>query len=232
MTNKDSKYNIALRDYLFGFISENKKGLFEKIIEDRTRHISVVLENIYQPHNASAVLRSCDLFGVQDIHIIENSNKYTLSEEVAMGSSKWLNLNKYNDSDENTINCFNELRKQGYKIVATTPHENDVLLDDLDLTEKIALVFGTEMQGLSDVAMENADAYVKIPMYGFTESFNISVSAALSLYHLTEKMRKSDINWKLSEEEKIDIHIKWAKGVIKKSNLIIDDFDKKYIANK
>jgi len=228
MTPKSKEYSIALRDYLFEFISENKKGLFENIIEDRTKHICVVLENIYQPHNASAVLRSCDLFGVQDIHIIENSNTYTLSEEVAMGSSKWLNLKKYNDSDENTLKCFNKLREQGYKIVATTPHENDVLLDDLDISEKTALVFGTEMQGLSEVALKDADAYVKIPMYGFTESFNISVSAALSLYHLTEKMRKSDIDWKLTEEEKIDIHIKWAKGVIKKSNLIIEDFDKKY----
>ncbi len=232
MSINSKEYSITLRNYLFEFISDNKRGLFEKIIEDRTKHICVVLENIYQPHNASAVLRSCDLFGVQDIHIIENSNKYTLSEEVAMGSSKWLNMKKYNNSDENTIDCFNELREQGYKIVATTPHENDVMLDDLDLTQKTALVFGTEMQGLSKVAMENADAFVKIPMYGFTESFNISVSAALSLYHLTEKMRKSDIDWKLSEEEKVEIQIKWAKGVIKKPNLIIDDFNKKYLQLK
>jgi len=232
MDKKDSKYQIALRNYLFEFISENKKGLFEKIIEDRTRHLCVVLENIYQPHNASAVLRSCDLFGVQDIHIIENSNKYTLSDEVAMGSSKWLNMKKYNSKEENTINCFNELREQGYKIVATTPHENDVLLDNLDINQKTALVFGTELNGLTKTAMDNADAFVKIPMYGFTESFNISVSAALSLYHLTEKMRKSDIDWQLSEEEKIEIHINWAKGVIKKSKLIVEDFDKKYNTNK
>jgi len=228
MNTKNSEYQIALRDYLFEFVSENKQGLFEKIIENRTRHICVVLENIYQPHNASAVLRSCDLFGIQDIHIIENSNKYTLSEEVAMGSSKWLNMTKYNTGEENTIKCFNDLREKGYKIVATTPHENDVMLDDLDISQKTALVFGTELNGLSETAMKNADAFVKIPMYGFTESFNISVSAALSLYHLSEKMRKSDIDWKLSKKEKLEIHINWAKGVIKKSGLIIEDFDKKY----
>ncbi len=228
MVSKSKESLIHLRDYLFEFISENKRGLFETIIENRTRHLTVVLENIYQPHNASAVLRSCDLFGVQDVHIIENNNKYTLSEEVAMGSSKWLNMKKYNSEEENTLNCFNQLRNQGYRIVATTPHEKDVLLDDLPLDQKTALVFGTEMHGISQVAMDNADAFVKIPMYGFTESFNISVSAALSMYHLTEKLRKSDINWQLREKEKIQIQIEWAKAVIKKSDLILKDYYSKF----
>jgi len=219
-----NKTTIELRDYLFSFISENKQHLFETIIEDRTRYLTVVLENIYQPHNASAVLRSCDLFGVQDVHIIENSNEYTLSDQVAMGSSKWLTLKKYNEEKENTIACFDALRKEGYKIVATTPHTKDVMLADLPLDQKTALVFGTELTGLSDVAMENADAYVKIPMYGFTESFNISVSAALSLYQLTDNIRKSKIDWSLSKDEKIDIQINWAMNVIKKSGLIVEDF--------
>jgi len=218
------KTAIELRDYLFSFISENKQHLFETIIEDRTRYLTVVLENIYQPHNASAVLRSCDLFGVQDVHIIENSNEYTLSDQVAMGSSKWLTLKKYNDEKENTIACFDALRNEGYKIVATTPHTKDVMLADLPLDQKTALVFGTELTGLSDIAMENADAYVKIPMYGFTESFNISVSAALSLYQLTDNIRKSEIDWSLNKDEKIDIQIAWAMNVIKKSQLIVEDF--------
>jgi len=221
MKQKTSK---ELRDYLFSFISENKQHLFETIIENRSRHLTVVLENIYQPHNASAVLRSCDLFGVQDVHIIENSNEYTLSDEVAMGSSKWLTLKKYNETENNTIACFDALRKEGYKIVATTPHTNDVLIADLPIDKKTALVFGTELTGLSEVAMENADAFVKIPMYGFTESFNISVSAALSLYQFTENMRKSDVDWALSEEEKIEIQIAWAMNTIKKSEMIVEDF--------
>ncbi len=215
-----------LKEYLYGFISENKINLFEKNILNRTRHLTVVLENIYQPHNASAVLRSCDLFGVQDVHIIENGNRYKLSEQVAMGSSKWLNMKKYNSEKENTIACFDELRAKGYKIVATTPHEKDVMLDELPIDQKTALVFGTELNGLSDVAMENADAYVKIPMYGFTESFNISVSAALSMFHLSEKIRKSDLDWHLSEEEKLDIHINWATAAIKKSDLILENYHK------
>ena len=218
------KTSIQLRDYLFEFISENKQNLFNTIIENRTRHLTVVLENIFQPHNASAVLRSCDLFGVQDVHIIENTNEYTLSEEVAMGSSKWLTMKKYNEKEENTLACFDALRKEGYKIIATTPHTEDVMIADLPIDQKTALVFGTELTGLSDVAMQNADGFVKIPMYGFTESFNISVSAALSLYQVTDNMRKSEVNWQLSEDEKIDIQITWAMNVIKKSELIVEDF--------
>jgi len=216
-----------LRDFLFGYISENKKSLFETLIKHRTRHIAVVLEDIYQPHNASAVLRSADLFGVQDIHIIENRNQYEVNPDVALGSSKWLTLNKYNNQEQNTLACFDALRNKGYKIVATTPHKNEVMLEDLPLEQKTAVVFGTELKGLSDIALQNADAYVKIPMYGFTESFNISVSAALTLFNLTERLRKSDIAWQLTEAEEIDIQIEWAKSTIKKVDLMIKEFEKK-----
>ena len=227
----DTQYLEALRDYLFEFVSENKQQKFASIIQNRSKHITVVLEDIFQSHNASAVLRSCDLFGVQDVHIIENQNKYHVNPDVALGSSKWLNLQYYSKSENNTIDCFNQLRSQGYKIVATTPHKDDCLLEELPLDQKVALVFGTELHGLSDEAMQNADAFVKIPMYGFTESFNISVSAAIILFYLTEKMRKMEISWSLSETEKLTTMIEWAKQVIHKSDLIVEDFDKKYNKN-
>lgn len=201
--------------YLEGFITENKRSLFDQIIEKRTRHLTVALEDIYQSQNASAVLRTCDCFGIQDVHIIENRYAYSINPDVALGSTKWLNLIKYNSAKENTLACYSALRKKGYRIVATTPHKNDVMLDELELDQKTALVFGTELEGLSDTAIENADAWVKIPMYGFTESFNISVSAAISLHHLSEKLRKSDIRWQLQEEEITDIRILWARSVVK-----------------
>jgi tRNA (guanosine-2'-O-)-methyltransferase len=218
---------LKLRNYLFEFISENKKQKFLENIEHRTRHVTVVLEDIFQPHNASAVLRSCDLFGVQDVHIIENENEYHVNPHVALGASQWLNLNYYSSQPNNTLDCFETLREKGYKIVATTPHKDDFPIDKFPLDQKFALVYGTEATGLSEVAMNNADAFIKIPMYGFTESFNISVSAALSLYHLTEKLRKSEINWQLSELEKIEIHIEWAKQVIKSADMIIEDYHRK-----
>lgn len=201
--------------YLESFITENKRTLFDKIITQRTKHITVALEDIYQSQNASAVLRTCDCFGIQDVHIIENKNTYSVNPDVALGATKWLNLKKYNQEENNTLACYHALREKGYRILATTPHKDDALLDELSLDTKVALVFGTELEGLSNVAIENADAYVKIPMYGFTESLNISVSAAITLHHLTEKLRNSNLDWKLKEEEMIDTRIMWAKSVIK-----------------
>ncbi|NQT76124.1 MAG: RNA methyltransferase [Bacteroidetes bacterium] len=214
----------ALLSYLEGFITEHKRSLFDQLIKNRTRHITVVLEDIYQSQNASAVLRSCDCYGIQDVHIIENKNIYSIDPDVALGSSKWLNLIKYNQGEENTLACFNALREAGYRIVATTPHKEDKLLDELDLSSKVALVFGTELEGLSGTAIEDADEYVKIPMYGFTESFNISVSAAIILHHLTEKMRRSGMGNKLTEEEMLDIRLMWARNVIRQPELYENKF--------
>lgn len=213
-----------LLNHLSEFISENKNKLFNETIEKRTRHITVVLEDIFQPHNASAVLRSCDCFGIQDVHIIENNNSYEVNPDVALGSSKWLSLYKYNETDNNTLNTYDILRKKGYKIVATSPHKNDCLLEDLKIESKTALVFGTELRGLSETAINNADEYVKIPMYGFTESLNLSVSAAIILHHLTERLRGSNIPWQLSDIEKTEIKLSWTKSVIKRVELIEKEF--------
>lgn len=219
-----NREKTELLAYMEQFITDNKSKLFDSIIGNRTRHITVVLEDIYQSHNASAVLRSCDCFGVQDVHIIENRYSYSINPDVALGSSKWLNLIKYNQKDNNTISCYERLRQQGYRIVATTPHRNDTMLDELDLGSKVALVFGTELEGLSDDAIRHADEYLKIPMYGFTESFNISVSAAITLFHLTEKLRASNIDWKLSEEDRIATRLSWVRSVIKRPEIHEKEF--------
>ena len=214
-----------LIEYLKQFVFERRAELFENVIQNRTRYITVVLEDIFQAHNASAVLRTAECFGIQDIHIIENRNQYTVSPDVALGSPKWLNLKKYNKNENNTLTAINELKQKGYRIVATTPHTNDVNLEDFDLNKgKIALFFGTEQHGLSQLMIDHADEYLKIPMYGFTESFNISVSAAIVLHHLTYKLRQSNIDWKLSEQEKIDILFEWLKRAVKKSNMLIEKF--------
>jgi tRNA (guanosine-2'-O-)-methyltransferase len=208
-------------EQFYEHISDNKKQKFDEYVQNRTRHITVVLENIFQPHNASAVLRSCDCFGIQDMHIIENYNKYTPNREIDMGSSKWLNTIKYNKQENNTIECIQALKDKGYKIVATTPHTNDCLIEDLPIDQPTALLFGTELGGLTDEALEMADSYVRLPMYGFTESYNISVSVALALFSVTEKMRKDDsIDWKLSEDEMITIKLDWAKKVVKHSEKV------------
>ncbi|NOZ33994.1 MAG: RNA methyltransferase [Chlorobi bacterium] len=217
--------NTELIQYLSRFITKERFSLFNKNIQDRTKYMTVVLEDIYQPHNASAVLRSCDCFGVQDVHIIENENEYSVNPDVALGSSKWLNLYKYNEFENNTLSTIHTLKEKGYRIIATTPHINDVNLDNFDVSKgKFALMFGSERPGLSDIAMNNADEFLKIPMYGFTESFNISVSAAVILHHLSLKLRQSDINFKLTNIEQEEITLEWLKRSIKDSENIITKY--------
>lgn len=215
---------IKLTSYLSGFITPKRLALFDRIIRFRTDYITVVLEDIFQPHNASAVLRTCDCFGIQDVHIIENQNKYDVNPDVALGSSKWLSLYTYNQKENNTLSAIESLKSNGYRIIATTPHENDCLLEDLNLSSKIALLFGTELNGLSDMAIKHSDEFVKIPMVGFTESLNISVSAAICLHYLSGYLRKSDINWHLSEDKIIDIKLNWLRQSVKRSDLLEKKF--------
>ncbi len=217
--------NKALLSHLLEFITENRKELFDSVICERTKHLTVVLEDIYQPQNASAVLRSCDVFGIQDIHVIENKNEYNINPRVVHGASKWINLYKYNEKENNTLNCINQLKEKGYKVYGTTPHTNDTLIEDLPIKNKIALMFGTEMTGLSEIAMSNVDGYVKIPMYGFTESLNISVSASICLYEISKRLKESNIKWQLTDEEKTEQLIDWAMKTIKSSELIVKEFN-------
>jgi tRNA (guanosine-2'-O-)-methyltransferase len=211
-----------LLEYLSEFITPERLSLYNNIIEHRTSYITVVLEDIYQPQNASAVLRSCDCFGIQHVNVIENRNKFRVNTEVSLGASKWITLNKFKASENNTENALRTIKNQGYRIVATSPHTDDVELQDFDIDKgKFALVFGSELPGISDIVKQEADEFLKIPMYGFTESFNISVSAAIILHHLSGKLRNSKkINWKLTEEERQEIKLQWLRNTIKRCDLI------------
>ena len=201
-----------LYEALAELYSENKRQLFDRLAQHRTRHIAVVLEDIYQSHNASAVLRSCDCFGVQDVHVVENRNPFNPAGDVAVGSSKWVDYYKHSDIRQ----AYRHLHDKGYRIVATLPHENDTMIGDLDLSSPVALVFGTELTGLTSEAIDGADAYVKIPMYGFTESFNISVCAALSLFSTTERLRRSsDTSWQMSADEQLELKLYWSLQAIR-----------------
>lgn len=214
--------NYKLLEYLSGYLTPQRLELFDKVLNLRTRHLTVVLEDIYQKQNASAVLRTCDCFGIQDVHIIEDRNEFQVNREIALGSSKWLSLHKYNNAVNNSIEVIQKLKKQGYRIVATTPHTNVQEVQDFDISKgKTALVFGSELPGITKTIMQEADEFLKIPMYGFTESFNISVSAAIILHHLTMKMRgNSNLNWQLSHAEKAELKMEWIRKTIKRSELI------------
>ncbi len=215
----------ALVEYLGGFLSRRRHQRMEQVLSLRTRHLTVVLEDIYQPHNASAVLRSCECFGVQDVHVVENRNTYKVNPDVDQGASKWLDLIRYNDADQdNTRACLARLRSRGYRLVAATPHSDDQLLDEIEVEQPLALLLGTEEVGLSPNAMAEADAFVKVPMFGFTESFNISVCAALMLRELTAKIRRSDLDWRLTAAEKLDLRLQWYRRSLRRSQLLEERF--------
>lgn len=223
------KMTSALKEdliaYLKDFVTEDRWETLNRILDQRTRHLCVVLEDIYQPHNASAVLRSCDCFGVQDVHIIENEHNFSPSKSVTIGADQWLSIEKHAAKEvANTEACFTRLHELGYRIIATTPHHNEVTIDELPVEPKTALVFGAELKGLSDKAMEMADGFVKVPIYGFSESYNVSVSAALCLYEFTKRMRSSGIEWNISEKEQIELRLDWLKKSIRASEQLVEKF--------
>ncbi|WP_281615441.1 RNA methyltransferase [Flammeovirga sp. SubArs3] len=222
-TSEFKKYaeTKGLIEYLKDFATPNKKEVIGKVLAERTNHLTVLLEEIYKPQNAAAVVRTCDCFGIQQMHVIDEEDKFQLSTSVAKGSAKWIDINKYKSLEESV----SHLKKAGYKIVATSPH-TDMTLDDLPVDESLALMFGNEFEGLTDEAMEAADYKIKIPMHGFAESFNISVSAALVLNHLSTKMRKDPtINWALTDEEKKVIEMAWIYKSIKHVDSVIKTFE-------
>lgn len=203
-----------LYERLTAFISENKRDLFDRLAPLRTRHVCVVLEDIYQPHNASAVVRTADLLGIQDLHIIENRNKYTVNPDVTLGSSKWVDMHRHRGEGDNTERCIEALRASGHRIVVTSPRAPEITPHNIPLDRPMAFCFGTELTGASDTLMRAADMHLRIPMYGFTESYNISVSAAIVLFTVMERLRTSDVPWRLGDDALITLKLQWARKVV------------------
>jgi len=212
--------DLDLLEHLRTFLTDRRQNLFHEILSKRTRHFTVVTEDVYQLHNTSAVMRSCDVFGIQDLHVVEERLGKRIDKEIAMGAQKWVDFYRYNSIND----CMDNLRSKGYQLIATTPHENATLLHDFDVTKKAAFFFGKEIDGLSETVLEAADGFLKIPMYGFTESLNISVSAAIILQSIVTKLKQSNVNWSLSETEKLELEMNWTKKTIKSSEEIIDRF--------
>lgn len=223
------QYTKDLVAHLSEFVTEQRLELFHRVLNDRTRYITVLLEDIYQSHNASAVMRTCDCTGIQDIHVVEERNEYDVNPDVALGSNQWLSIHYYNKGKENIDEAVVTLKQKGYRIVATTPHKEGITPETFDLKKgKAVLMFGTELNGLTDRALELADEHIQIPMIGFTESYNISVSAAITLYQLRGRLADSDLDWKLDEDEKIFILREWLSTSIKMSEQIEKKFEKDY----
>lgn len=213
--------DTKLRAYLDPLVTEKRKQKFLEILKNRTKHFTVVLEDVYQMHNTSAVIRSCDVFGIQQVHAIEVQHKNVLDKEIAMGAQKWVDVSYHNSQEV----CIEYLKANNYQIIATTPHRDSSYLNDFDVTKKSALFFGSEKNGVSQTVMDQADGYLKIPMVGFTESLNISVSAAIILQAVTDKLRKSEVNWQLTEEEVAYYELHWMKKTIKSIDKVMQRYN-------
>lgn len=198
-------------EFLEGILTENRKTRFENVLANRTKHFTIAMEDIFQMHNTSAVMRSCEVFGIQELNIIEQKFGKRIDSEIAMGAQKWVDIKPY----ATIQNCIDAKKADGYQIIATTPHNDSCLLNDFDITKPSAIFFGTERDGLSEEVLAQADGFLKIPMVGFTESLNISVSAAIVIQDITTRLRNSDIKWQLSEDETLEKRLEWAKNSIK-----------------
>ncbi len=207
---------MKLLEYLETIITEERKQRFIEVLQYRSRHFTVAVEDVFQLHNTSAVMRSCEVFGVQELNVIEQRFGKRIDKQIAMGAQKWVDIIRHKDS----LSCMDSLREKGYQIIATTPHNDSTFLEEFDISKPSAIFFGTEKEGLSEEVIQNADGFLKIPMVGFTESLNISVSAAIIIQNLMQRLRASEINWQLTEEEILEKRLDWTRKSIKDIDFI------------
>lgn len=217
-----SEMDLQLIEYLKSFLNEERYNRMVEVLDRRTEYLTIVLEDIHYSQNASSVIRHCDAFGIQNLSVIENRNRFKLKNHAVRGTMKWVNLRTFNQSKQNSIKTVETLKSEGYRIVATSPRAGGTALRDFDLSKgRTALFFGNERDGLSDEILDRADEYLYIPMEGFVESLNISASCAIILQQMSDKLRSSNISWTLDEEKKNELLIEWMKGSLKKSENIM-----------
>lgn len=220
--NREIRQKVS--NYLQTFLTDERKARIDEVLNQRTRHFTVVMEDLFQTQNISAVMRSCECYGIQDVYVVEGRYEFQVHNAISMGSNKWLTLHNYKAQEHNMSRCVKDLKAKGYKVVATLPSEKSCFLEDLDINQPLAFLFGTELTGLTQEAIDCADIHVKIPMYGFTESFNISNSVAITLSTLVEKLKKTSINWELSDTEKEELLLEWLQKSVKTPDLLIKQF--------
>lgn len=182
------------------FKTDKRFKKIEEVVTARQQSLKVVLENIHDPHNVSAILRSCDAVGVSEVDLLYTVEEFPKISKVSSASSKkWVEQKRYN----NTIECINSLKKDGFKIYGTLLSEEADSIYDLDLTEKVAIVMGNENRGLSEEMIAAIDKPVYIPMRGMIQSLNVSVATAVTLYEAQRQRALKGMYEKseLSEEE-------------------------------
>jgi len=206
-------------DYLATFMTEERFSLFEQTLSMRTTYLTILTENTFHPHNAAALIRHCEAFGVQRMHTIETRCQFDPSQNISRGSDRWLNLVRHSSTSE----ALSALKAEGYRLVATTPHRESCTPETFDVKKgKFALIFGTEHAGISEEVMAAADEYLRIPMCGMVESLNVSASAAILIYQLAQRVRAQVEGWQLSEEEQTRLLYDWTRLSVKDAGRILE----------
>lgn len=221
MTNIASRLRTELRseewlrerlDYLTKFITDERREVLQRTVDSRTHYMRILTENMFHPQNASAIMRHCEAFGIQQIHTVEDRCKFDPSVNIVRGTQKWVDVEHH----DTTAEALATLKAEGYRIVATTPHRCSATPETFDVTKgKFALVFGTEHAGISDEVIAAADDFLMIPMCGMVESLNVSASAAILIYMLSERIRQTVDNWQLSEEQKLKLLTRWTMSSVR-----------------
>ena len=212
------KTNQEIYDYLQQFLTNERLSKIEHFSKESSDFVLPVMEDVYQFRNAAAIVRSVEACGFHHVVALEEENVFNPNLKVTKGAETWVQVEKM----PNNLDSLKEIKSRGYRILAVSPEKNATMLPDYEVKEPIALVFGTELEGVSDEILDFADETLAIPMFGFTKSFNVSVAAAICMYELKQKLMKSGIEYQLSDEKLLELKIRWAKNSIKSSEQILE----------
>lgn len=216
---RDAAWYDTRTAYMEGFLTEERREVLRRTAAMRTRYMTILTENTFHPQNASALVRHCEAFGLQDLHTVETLCRFNPNVNIVRGTDKWIDITRH----ESTVEAVASLRGAGYRIVATTPHRESCTPETFDVARgPFALIFGTEHAGISDEALAAADEYLRIPMCGMVESLNVSASAAILLYQLSQRVREQVGGWQLSEEEQTRLLYEWVRQSVRDADRILE----------
>ena len=223
MTNTENNLSLdELReriDYLSSFLLESRIDTLNRALDMRTEYLTVMTENMFHAQNASAIVRHCEAFGVQNIHTVEDLCPFLPTLNIALGTDKWIDVKRH----ATTADAVKALRSEGYRIIATTPHHQSCTPETFDVKKgKFVLVFGTEKTGVSEEIMAEADEFLQIPMCGMVDSLNVSASAAILIYMLSQRMRLECDDWHLSDEKRTRTLYDWYRYAVRDSEALLE----------
>lgn len=216
--NRDVAWYRERIALLSGFMLPARYDVLRRTVAMRTRYMTILAENTFHPQNAAALIRHCEAFGLQQMHTVETYCRFNPSAAIVRGTDRWVDIRRHGSTAE----ALAALRAEGYRIVATTPHRENTTPESFDVGRgRFALVFGTEHAGISEEVLASADEFLRIPMCGMVESLNVSASAAILIYMLSERMRRQVEGWNMTAAEQAATLYGWMCRSVKDSEEIL-----------